>query len=333
MINSRFRPTLSVIIGVRNGAQHIGGCLERIYAQGLDPQTFEVIIADGLSEDGTRDAIEGFVRSHQITNLQVIPNPRLTLAAAFNVALPKVRGDYLAKVDAQSRIGPNYFRALMDALERHPEVAVVGGRFEPCGDTRDSRAWAHVFSDPWLVGPAAYRYADKEQYIDTVYLGMYRVSVVQQVGQFDERLLRSEDTDFNYRIRQLGWKFLLVPSVSAEYYVRRNYREAFRQFHGYAYYRYAFNDKYDLPLTIRQKGPLAIGFATVASAATIIWTWPITLALFLGYTIISGWRAWTTTSGGLRDRARVFLVYPVVHLAYIKGNIDYVLKRNRSQKV
>ncbi|GHF42583.1 GT2 family glycosyltransferase [Deinococcus metalli] len=318
-------PVLSVVIGVRNGRQHITGCLDQIYDQGLRPEEFEVIVADGRSSDGTVAEIGAYVRERGITNLRVIDNERLTLAAAFNEAIPHLRGQFMAKVDAQSRIGPGYFRVLMDALARHPGAAVAGGRFEPSGDSTDSRSWARVFNDPWLVGPARYRYAQEEQFIDTVYLGVYRTAVIRQVGAFDERLLRSEDTDYNHRIRALGHTIVLVPQAAATYFVRRSYHDAFKQFHGYAYYRYAFIRKHGMPLTIRQKAPLAGFAALLALAVTAPWSWPALLGAVLGYCAVFLWRASLKRGGEGAPLLKVFLVYLVVHAAYLAGNVHYVV--------
>ncbi len=320
-------PELSVVIGVRNGARHIWDCLTRIYAQGLAPDAFEVIVADGRSEDGTRDLIQRFVDHHRVTNLRVIDNPRRTLAAAFNEAIPQLRGTFMAKVDAQSRLSDGYFTALMDALARHPEVAVAGGRFAPRGDGPVARAWASVFADPFLVGPAAYRYVDREQYMDTVYLGVYRTAVVRQVGAFDESLLRSEDTDFNHRIRQLGHRFLLVPSVHAEYAVRQTYRAAWAQFYGYAYYRFAFVHKHHLPLTVRQAGPLAVTALALLALACAPRSLPLVMAGAALYALFYGVRALKRTPGPLAFRLRAWLVYPVVHLAYVSGTLAYLVGR------
>lgn len=319
---------LSVVIGVRNGARFIRGCLESVYAQGLPESQFEVLVVDGRSEDATRAEVERFVKERGITNLRVLDNPRRTLAAAFNVALGHVRGTYVAKVDAQSRLSEGYFKTLLQVLAEREDVGLVGGRFAPKGDTPKARAFAQVLTDPFLVGPAKYRYTKTMTEIDTVYLGVYRRTAIEQVGEFDETLLRSEDTDFNFRLRRAGWKVLLVPSVHAEYYVRETFRASWVQFFGYAYWRTAFVLKHGLPFGLRQLLP--IGWAVLHSGSLVgllitkSWLWFAPQVVYLLAALVRSALRVRPPGLGILYGA---LLYPVIHAAYALGVIACLVRR------
>lgn len=311
---------LSVVVGVRNGEPHIRGCLERIYSQNLPQSEFEVLVLDGRSEDGTRAEVEQFVAEHRIENLRVLDNPRRTLAAAFNEAAKYARGKYVAKVDAQSRISKGYFKTLLRVLEENQKVGLVGGRFAPTGQTKKAMAFAQVLTDPYLVGPAKYRYTREMTELDTVYLGIYRRKAMAQVGEFDESLLKSEDTDFNFRLRQAGWKVVLVPSVHAEYYVRETFRASWIQFFGYGLWRTAFVLKHGLPLGVRQVVPIAwilMNLISIVGAMLSGELWWLTPSL--GYMLLAFGRASLRVRPPGLGLVYGALLYPVIHAAYAMG--------------
>lgn len=316
-------PKLSVVIGVLNAAHHIEGCLESIYAQGLEPATFEVLVLDGGSEDATTARVAAFVDRRGIENLRILPNPRRTLAAAFNTAIPQCRGALIGKLDAQGRLGPGYYLALLKELETDSRIGLVGGRFNPVGDTPLAKAWAPVFTDPFLVGPARYRYARARTEIDAAPFGIYRREAIEQVGWFDERILRAEDTDFNLRMRGLGWVIVLQPGVSATYFVRRDLASSFKQFQGYAYWRSFVRRKHGLPLGARQLVPLlwlALMVASVATAA-ILHNWLLLLPVLL-YLAVAAVRARRIMLGSKAAHwLAAFALYPTLHMAYAVGTL------------
>jgi glycosyltransferase involved in cell wall biosynthesis len=66
------RPLVSVIIPCRNEAEGIEGCLASVLAQEEPEGGFEVIIADGMSEDGTREVVERLqTTDHKTTDLRL----------------------------------------------------------------------------------------------------------------------------------------------------------------------------------------------------------------------------------------------------------------------
>ena len=75
-------------------------------------------------------------------------------------------------------------------------------------------------SSPFGVGNALFRYAKKETFVDTVAFGAYRRSVLDEIGYFDEELVRNQDDEINYRVVKNGYKILLSPEIKSSYYSR-----------------------------------------------------------------------------------------------------------------
>jgi GT2 family glycosyltransferase len=72
------------------------------------------------------------------------------------------------------------------------------------------------------------RGARSPRLVDTVFGGCYRREVFDRVGLFDERLARSQDFDFNLRLRRAGGKILLDPEIVSTYFVRSDLGEFWR---------------------------------------------------------------------------------------------------------
>ncbi|MBW2503869.1 MAG: glycosyltransferase, partial [Deltaproteobacteria bacterium] len=77
----------------------------------------EVIIADGLSEDGTRNAIAEFEQAHPDLSLRVVDNVSRTIPAGLNTALRSAMGEIIIRLDAHSSPYPGYVAECVAALE------------------------------------------------------------------------------------------------------------------------------------------------------------------------------------------------------------------------
>ena len=106
----------------------------------------------------------------------------------------------------------------------------VGGIIKtlPAEKTLTARAIALVLSH--LLGAASYfRLGSKKpRFSDTVFGGCFKREVFDRVGLFDERMIRSQDIEFNKRLRRAGGKILLVPEIVARYYPQASLKGFFK---------------------------------------------------------------------------------------------------------
>ena len=111
---------LSVIVPVYNVEKYIRTCIESIYNQGLDEDTFEVIIVN----DGTQDIID----SHK--NITIINQENQGLSMARNNGMAIARGDYLLMPDSDDLLVENSVKPLLEkALETKADM-VIGDYIE-----------------------------------------------------------------------------------------------------------------------------------------------------------------------------------------------------------
>ena len=88
-------------------------------------------------------------------------------------------------------------------------------------------------SHPLGVGNALHRYPDYEGYVEGAQFPAIRRWVFDRIGMFDERLVRNQDDEFNYRIRQAGGKIYVSPRVRYRYFVRERIGQLFKQYFQY----------------------------------------------------------------------------------------------------
>lgn len=124
------------------------------------------------------------------------------------------------------------------AALRATNAECVGGAIDTRGETLEATAIAMAQSSPFGVGGAAFRMADpKAGYVDTVAFGAYRRSVFEQIGLFDEELVRNQDDEFNFRLTQAGGKIWLDPTIRADYFSRASLRKLWKQYYDYGLFK------------------------------------------------------------------------------------------------
>ena len=251
-------PSVSVIIPCRNEEKTIHLVLDAIHAQTYPRELQQVVIADGFSEDRTREQIESFKTSHPDLVVMVVNNPKRIIPAGLNAAILASSGDLIVLMDAHSIPNPDYVALCVDALERNVAQNVGGvWDIQPGSNSWIARSIAAAAGNPLAVGDARYRFTDKAAYVDTVPYGSYKRELFNQIGLFDETLLANEDYELNTRIIQSGGKIWLDPKIRCVYFARSSLRALSKQYYGYGYWKFQMLKRYPETLRWRQALPPA----------------------------------------------------------------------------
>src|SRR5512146_85434 len=115
---------ISIVIPCRNEARSIASVLDSILAQDFTGMDWEVIVADGMSDDGTRDVLKRYREAHP--RVQVIDNQSKAVPAGLNAAIRAARGDIILRMDAHTSYAPDYVRRCVETL-RSAAADNVGG--------------------------------------------------------------------------------------------------------------------------------------------------------------------------------------------------------------
>lgn len=229
---------VSVIIPCYNEEEFIQDTLAAICEQNFPLADLEVIIADGLSTDSTREKISQFSRNVLDLKISVVDNPDRTIPAGLNRALQSAQGEVILRMDAHAHPQPDYIKNSLRDLEAGLGDNIGGViQIKPASQTWIAQSIALAAGHPLGVGDARYRTGSAAREVDTVAFGAYRSSLVKQIGGYDESLLANEDYEFNVRIRKSGGKIWLDPEIRVSYIARSTLRSLAVQYWRYGYWK------------------------------------------------------------------------------------------------
>jgi glycosyltransferase involved in cell wall biosynthesis len=267
------QPTVSIIVPCFNEEATIGSLLDAIHGQTYPRNLVDVVIADGLSEDGTRAAVEGFGQKHPGLAVRVIDNPKRTIPAGLNLAIREARGEILVRLDAHSAPIPEYIERCVRDLELGMG-SNVGGVWvvAPRGQGWIPEGIAAAAGHPMGAGDALYRLGGEARAVDTVPFGAFRRTLIADVGEFDENLLTNEDYEFNVRIRRHGGVVWMDPEIQSTYVARPTLTALARQYWRYGYWKLRMLARYPGSLRWRQAlPPLFVLSATGLALVALVW--------------------------------------------------------------
>ena len=214
---------ISIVIPCRNEAKYIETCIHSLLDNTPQNCEVEILVIDGMSNDGTRQIINKI--SEQKQNVKLIDNPNIVTPFALNLGVDNASGDYVMIASAHSSFAPKYIEILMNAMDRL-NADVVGGFMQTAikNITPKTKAIKEVLSCKFGVGNATFRVgSEKEELVDTVPFGLYRTELFKEVGGYDNRLVRNHDIELSKRLIAAGKKIYIIPEALCTYYARETF--------------------------------------------------------------------------------------------------------------
>lgn len=329
-MNTPALPIVSVILPCRNEAGYIEDCLQSILEQELPDVELEILVADGVSTDGTREYVQRLAAENP--RVRFLNNPGRIVSTGLNAALREARGDVLIRMDAHTYYAPDYIKECLAVL-RETGADNVGGPMRTTADSYKERAIRAVFHSPFAVGGARSHKTDYEGYVDTVIYGCWKKKVFDRVGNFDEELVRNQDDEHNLRIVRNGGKVYQSPRIRSWYHVRDSFKTLWKQYMQYGYWKVLVIKKHRLPASIRHVIPAAF-VAALSLLFLVGWFWRPALwvavglaGLYLAAVIL------VSVVTAFRTEIKLFPVLPIAfgcfHLGYgygsLRGFLDFIL--------
>ena len=227
--------TVSVVMPIRNEERYIQRSLTSVLEQDYPCNQIEIIIADGLSEDSSLDIVNKIATKHK--NIIIVSNPKKIMPSGANRAIKKASGDVIVLLGGHTVIRSNYITECIETLNR-TGADCVGGYMETIGETLIAQSIAYAQSHPFGIGNVSFRTGSKkEELVDTVAFGAYKKEVFDNIGYFDEELVRHQDYEFNLRLRESGGKIVYSPKIESVYFSRATIRKLSNQYFEYGYWK------------------------------------------------------------------------------------------------
>jgi glycosyltransferase involved in cell wall biosynthesis len=319
------QPFVSVIMPVRNEEPFIARSLSCVLAQDYPRDRIEIIVSDGMSTDGTRETIRRL--QQQRPNLHLIDNVGKIAPTGLNAALRQARGDVVIRVDGHCEIARDYASQCVKHLFREHADA-VGGPIETIGCTA---AIALAMSSGFGVGGTAFRTVkDRTMLVDTVAFPAYTRAAIEKTGQFDEEMVRNQDDEYNYRLRKLGGRILLSPTIRSRYYSRPSLRSLWRQYYQYGYWKVRVLQKHPFQMSWRQFVPPLFVAALVLSSIAALFSSAgrALVGLVAGSYLLANLAASFLVAGRNSWKAlpQLPVIFAILHLSYGLGFLVGLLR-------
>lgn len=300
---------------VLNAGANLRASVQSILNQDYE-KVIEIILSIGPSHDNT-DVVSVALKSTD-KRVKIIENPSGGTASALNAAAAIATGDYLVRVDAQSKLDKNYIRQAIKTIQEK-KAANVGGIQKAEGVSVLERSISSAMTSKFGVGNSKFHYGGDEGPVDTVYLGVYDASIFYELGGFDESLKRNQDYELNIRLRKAGHTVWFDPNLIVRYTPRSTFRALFKQYFQYGQWKRSVIKLHPSSIQLRQiVAPLLIlgilGGITISIVESMwgllipfIYMTAVVLSTFLS----KGCKGWS--------RCLLLFVFPTMHIAWGLG--------------
>lgn len=306
---------------VRDEAEHLSDAVAAVVGQDY-PGRLEVCLAVGPSSDATEAVATELAAEDQ--RVSAVSNPAGVTPAGLNTAIAGTGGQIVVRVDGHSELSPGYIRRAVETLSRTGAVN-VGGIQRAVGRTPFEEAVARAMTSPFGVGNAKFHYGGAEGPTDTVYLGVFRRDALDEVGGFDESLVRNQDYELNWRLREAGGVVWFDPELWVSYRPRGSVRALARQYYGYGWWKAEVVRRHPQSLRWRQVVAPATVLAVVVGllvAPRSRWGLLAPAVYGAGVAVAS-----VTTGRSWSRSARLAMIFPSMHLPW---GVGYLVRSSRA---
>lgn len=311
-LTTRMTWTDRVTIGIPclNEEAHIEATVRNALDQDYPRELIQVLVADGGSSDGTLRILGELAAADD--RLEIVENPGRIQARGMNEIIGRARGDIIVRFDAHAEYALDYVRSAVRVLYE-TGADVVGGAQRSRATTPFQHAVCAAMTSPLGVGGAAYRSAESEGWVDTVWLGAFRRRVFETSGLYDPGAITNEDAELNQRVLAHGGRVYLSRDIVAHYHPRLTLTALARQYHRYGVGRARTLLKHKGLPKVR---PL-IPFGTAVTGALLALTrsrWLLPCAAL--YVAATGVEAIRVSRKSDANPWLVWAIFPAIHAAH-----------------
>jgi succinoglycan biosynthesis protein ExoA len=298
---------------IRNEAAFLADAVAAVLQQGYVGE-LEICLAIAPSTDHTAQVASEIAATD--SRVLLVDNPAGITPTGLNAAIAATSGEVVVRVDGHCRLSPHYIATAVEVLNA-TGAANVGGIQHAVGQTGFSAAVATAMTSLFGTGGGRLHLGGPAGPVDTVYLGVFRRSAIEEVGGFAADLIRNQDYELNIRLRAAGHTVWFDDRLKVLYQPRSTWSSLARQYREYGWWKWVVARRHPGSLRPRQVIP-AVVTAVIALGLITSIKYPIAMLLPLGY-LAATLLAAAVTGRDLRQRLRLIVIYPTMHLGWGLG--------------
>ncbi len=323
--------TISVIIPCRNEVNAIEKCITSILGNCLADgyELKEIFVVDGMSDDGTIEIVNKICEANE--KIRLINNPDKITPIAFNLGIKNSTGNFIQIIGSRQFVSKNYLQSCIDCFNIDPSIGCVGGLVNNVYANQESKIIALGMNSPFGVGGSNFRTKKESCFVDTVGTPMYKREIFDELGYFNESLVRNQDDEFNYRLTSAGYKVYFTNNASLEYVVRANLQGLSKQFYQYGYWKVYVNKLVGGITTTRQLFPAILVAGIVIGGILSVFSYYLQIAYLTGIAIYLSAALFFSfkSSSKANEIISVIFVFFILHFSYgtgyLRGLFDFLV--------
>ena len=303
------RPSVALVVPIRNEKQITAAMVSGLLAQDYI-ELCEIWVVDGCSTDGTWEELRKLQRKDP--RIQVTNNSKMVPAAALNLVLRQTQCDLIMRMDAHAWYAPDTVRRSVDTLLRTGAAGVGPLALTQIAGNLMAKSIAAIHQSCFGIGVAKFRKVGSEGWADSLWGGCYWRHIMEKVGPWSEDCYRTEDNEYNARVRSLGYGVYLDSDIRALYLPRERLTDMWRQYFGnglgvaqtFFSRRDAVRLRHFMPLFFITAA-LVLTLSSLAFFSTFGWMMVLFWMLYFGICI------WTSLCAFIKYPGAYFLLMPI----------------------
>jgi cellulose synthase/poly-beta-1,6-N-acetylglucosamine synthase-like glycosyltransferase len=307
-------PFVTIAVTSRDDEARIETCLRTALAQDYPRERTEVLVADAMSMDATREIVLRVAAADG--RVRLLDNPERTRAAALNAVVEAARGEIVVSMDPGGEYARTHVGKCVEALAASPvdQLAIVP---RTAGRTLTERALSAVQRTGLAFAAGAELAGGTEP--TPAFLGAVKRRVFARVGLFDPATRVEEDVELSRRIAAAGGALTVRRDIVVHKAEASGFRELFRRHYQLGRSRARTTVKERRVRSMRTLAPLAMVTAGAALGATSS-VQPITPVAAALYALVTGAAAVRVgRKEGVVTIPIAWAAYPVMHVAHGVG--------------
>ncbi|MCH9030257.1 MAG: glycosyltransferase family 2 protein [Bacteroidetes bacterium] len=309
---------ITVLCPTYNEAEYIEKVLK--FFINSSPSGKELLLIDGGSTDGTKNIINEWTNKY--SNIHLLENENKYVPFALNIGIKNSNGDPIIRLDAHTEYAGDYFEQIIKTFNE-TGADIVGGPMNAVGKTKFQIAVAKATSTVFGVGDSKIHKGKYKGESDHVYLGAWRRKLFDEIGYFDERLIRNQDDEFHYRARSLGKRIYLNPEIKSYYHPRSSLSKVIEQYFQYGLFKPVVLRKIKSEIKLRHLVPLI--FVMYLLSLPLAYKFPYWLLPIILYFLVISWNV-LRSKLNIKSKLYLIIIYPLIHISYGVGFMLGILK-------